>query len=452
MSKKDDDIESNESHDSTKRQVQEDEAAMKEILIRLSLDKAHNLAPQDTNFPSDLSCSRREELLCNDMFTWPDPKNFGIGDGDDNQLIMESLYLEKIFSSLWKNIKSFFTHSKKVEDTTAIRHPILLNQKESDDKSDKEQLRGTYEEKRAYRRYEIPSAHIGYKPKGIKSLVTPRSKEGEHINISKGGLGFNCHEDINVGDRIRVDLYLPYGVCWPLNGIVAWKGKNNGALSVGIEFDKVKTDKEFHANGINIDAIQELVAFHQAAHVVIAYFLGLTPEYVRLHGNGDGAYRIGFGEKSFLADPLMMEVISPDLLTSCSKLSRDITFDLAKRVCYILIAGGVAESFAKTRSLYIGTNEIGLNGTDLCRASTIAEHFSIDLTQEIIFLYDCLKDERLWGVIEKLANDLLINGENGLDKDGIFSSFKDSGYYDFIADQSVRNKARYYPTNQVDRA
>lgn len=141
MQKKYNDIENGGAHNLTWKQAQENDAAMKELLIMLALDKAHGLGPQYPHtLTSALVYHRREDLLGNDMFTWPAPRHLGIGDEDDSRLIMESLYLKKLFSSLWKNIRSFFTYPKESADTTTSRHPILLSQKGDEDKADKARL------------------------------------------------------------------------------------------------------------------------------------------------------------------------------------------------------------------------------------------------------------------------------------------------------------------------
>lgn len=289
-------------------------------------------------------------------------------------------------------------------------------------------------EKREHQRFEIPDAFIRYKKQGVWETNTPWSDKSELINISRGGLCFVDHETLRIGDKIVSHLFLPKGVCWSLSGEVVWKGNHeNNEPAVGVRFDAVKNAYEFDIMGINLDAIKKIAALHDAAHIVMSYFLGFSSENAVLLSNGSGEYKIDFGENALMAVPLMTCNISPDLFSFYENKPRPLVEDIAKRVCYILISGGIAENIAKHGDFSIGRAQVRLGGSDLTRAAAIAEHFSIDLVIEIKFLYACLKDERLWTPIDHLANALLANENNRLSRDNIQEVLLGSGQWEFLA-------------------
>jgi hypothetical protein len=107
--------------------------------------------------------------------------------------------------------------------------------------------------------------------------------------------------------------------------------------------------------------------------------------------------------------------------------------DIAKRVCYILISGGIAENIARHSDFTVSGAQLCLGGSDLTRAAAIAEHFAIDLVIEMKFLYACLKDDRFWRPIDQLANALLASENKRLSRDQICNAMQESGLWEFIA-------------------
>jgi hypothetical protein len=229
-------------------------------------------------------------------------------------------------------------------------------------------------------------------------------------------------------------LFLPKGVCWSLNGEVVWKGNRDGTESaVGVRFDAVKSVYDFDAKGINITAIKKIAALHDAAHIVMAYFLGFPAEYAILFPNGNGEYKIDFGENALMAVPLMISDISPDLFSFYDDKPRHMVEDVAKRVCYILISGSIAENIARHGDFQAGSTQARLGGSDITRAAAIAEHFSIDLVIEMKFLYACLKDDRFWTPIDHLANALLASENSRLSRDQIHQILAEADLWRFLA-------------------
>jgi hypothetical protein len=288
-------------------------------------------------------------------------------------------------------------------------------------------------EKREHRRFEIPDAYIRYKKQGVWGMVAPWSDKNDLINISRGGLCFVGPDTLRVGDRIVSNLFLPGGVCWSLKGEVVWKGRDeNAEPAVGVRFDAVKNDYEFDVKGINLAAVKKLAALHDAAHIVMATFLGFPTDYAVLFPNGNGEYKIDFGEKAFMAVPLMVSEISPELFSFYDDKPRILCQDIAKRVCYILMAGGIAESIARHADCSSFTAQVRLNGPDMTRAAAIAEHFFIDLMTEMQFLYESLRDERFWTPIDHLANALLAGENNRLPRDQIHQILVEADLWKFL--------------------
>jgi hypothetical protein len=288
-------------------------------------------------------------------------------------------------------------------------------------------------EKREHQRFEIPDALIRYKKQGVWGMVSPWSDKSDLVNISRGGVCFIGPDTLQIGDKIVSQLFLSKGVCWTLDGEVVWKGNEQNAPAVGVRFDAVKNAYEFNVKGINLDAIKKIAALHDAAHIVMSCFLGYTAEYATLFSNGNGEYKIDFGDNALMAMPLMNSQISPELFSFYDDKPRPMIKDVAKQVCYILIAGGIAENIAKHGECIVGGSQVRLGGSDLTRAAAIAEYFSIDLVIEMKFLYACLKDERLWVPLDHLANALLANENKRLPGDQIQQILLEADLWNFLA-------------------
>ncbi len=259
-------------------------------------------------------------------------------------------------------------------------------------------------EKRFYHRYEMPRAFLRCKKKGLWDIIRPR-REGDLKNFSRDDLPFARGENLTAMPPINSSPCLTHGACRPLKG----------------ELDR----KDGHTT-------RKLAALHLSAHVVLARFLGFTPLSAGLNSEGKEDYEIDYGKYSPVATPLMTKEISPELFSVDRDMPRKTIFDLAKRLCCILAAGDITENFARFHYTCGDTEETGLSGPDLYRALAISDHFFVDLVKEIVFLYECLKDERLWNPINRMAEDILENRENRLSGAAIVKSLKDSGSYAFL--------------------
>jgi len=180
----------------------------------------------------------------------------------------------------------------------------------------------------------------------------------------------------------------------------------------------------------------KVAAYHESAHIVISHYFGFSSEYVRLNRNGDGEYKIDFGEFADIAAPMMIMDICPELFSQLSSHYKNISNDkvsgLAKQICYILISGGIAENIAYLGKNFTGRTDVQLAGPDLTRASAIAQHFSIDLDKEMNNLYEAIREDQLWIHIEQLATTLLASDTMYLSREEICQSLNKSGFREFL--------------------
>ncbi len=92
-------------------------------------------------------------------------------------------------------------------------------------------------EKRACRRFEIPGSRSQYKKKGVLVLLTGFSEAYPVVNVSKGGLAFECEEKIERGTRLTVRLIAPGEEPLELESEVRWqRRKPTGEAEVGVQF------------------------------------------------------------------------------------------------------------------------------------------------------------------------------------------------------------------------
>jgi len=173
-------------------------------------------------------------------------------------------------------------------------------------------------------------------------------------------------------------------------------------------------------------------AVHEAGHLVVAYLVGFCPESVRITTDGDGQLRIDYGELDGVARQMMAMDICPEFSTFLRQLNKDAVVDLARRLCVVLVAGGIAEAISRDGPDFCGKTEVELSGPDLTRAETISKHFGIDLNQEIMDMYGCLGYTQAWITIEALKEAILSNSANRLDRLAIDVTLESSGFKAFL--------------------
>ncbi len=173
-------------------------------------------------------------------------------------------------------------------------------------------------------------------------------------------------------------------------------------------------------------------AVHEAGHIVVSYLVGFSPRSVKITTTGDGGCQIDYGDLENIARIMMAMDICPQFFSILSQLNSDAVLDLAKRLCCILIAGGIAESIYRDGLDFSGKSDIELIGPDLTRAQAISDHYGIQLVEEMKSIYLFLANRKTWGAVTALKDAILNSTNNELDALAIDRISECSGYKAFL--------------------
>ena len=87
-------------------------------------------------------------------------------------------------------------------------------------------------EKRSCRRFEIPGGKVKYKKSGLSGLFKGFTEAYPVLDVSKGGLAFECEASFNWGEKITVQLLVPEILPLTLRSIVRRQGESSDGYSV----------------------------------------------------------------------------------------------------------------------------------------------------------------------------------------------------------------------------
>ena len=92
-------------------------------------------------------------------------------------------------------------------------------------------------ERRSCRRFEIPGGKVRYKKSGLSALFKGFTKAYPLLNVSKGGLAFECEASFNWGEKITVQLLVPELSPLNLHSIIRRQGDSrDGYPVIGVGF------------------------------------------------------------------------------------------------------------------------------------------------------------------------------------------------------------------------
>jgi len=115
-------------------------------------------------------------------------------------------------------------------------------------------------EKRACLRFEVPNGQTRYKKKGLLVLLSGYSEAYPVVNISKGGIAFECDEAIRRGTKLTVQLLAPEEEPLELNAEVRWQRRHaGGQAELGVQFAPFGTHRGWNSIE-DLEALRKLEA------------------------------------------------------------------------------------------------------------------------------------------------------------------------------------------------
>jgi hypothetical protein len=148
-------------------------------------------------------------------------------------------------------------------------------------------------------------------------------------------------------------------------------------------------------------------ALHEAGHIAAAYFVEYACDEVYIDERGNGITRMNYGNDTILAAAIMSSVSWKQMFASLPWQIKINAGPVARRLCCILVAGGVAESIHKHGRYRVGTVQVSLFGTDLDHAQSISQYFQIDLDELTGNIYGIFKSDVFWNTIVCLTKSLI---------------------------------------------
>lgn len=99
------------------------------------------------------------------------------------------------------------------------------------------QLQGS--ERRKHLRFQVPGTVMRYRKSGFLSLFINLSKPCLAVNLSQGGLAFECDKKFSKNEKIITQLFFPKEGLLKLRAQIRWQEWSSGSRShfTGAEFD-----------------------------------------------------------------------------------------------------------------------------------------------------------------------------------------------------------------------
>ncbi len=166
------------------------------------------------------------------------------------------------------------------------------------------------------------------------------------------------------------------------------------------------------------------VAIHEAGHVIAAHLRNFIVKSVHIFENGEGGTIIDYG--TFSKDASYVLNLDKCHNTAGYRKNADpaklADFDeLVDSLCFILLAGGVAESIYMTPEIVDNNHIVVIDGTDKSRVEDIVKLLELDIDIQCMTeaLFTLMKDQHISAAIEEISNKMTASKDNTLHKDDI---------------------------------
>jgi hypothetical protein len=189
---------------------------------------------------------------------------------------------------------------------------------------------------------------------------------------------------------------------------------------------------DYDLNTMNQERSAEIEAaiFHEAAHIVAAYFAGYSCHRTEVDEAGNGNTLMEYGEDTTLVVALMNRDRWQQLYNDLPPSIRVNAEPIAKRLCMILVSGPIAETIRKRGPDYIGKAEVEIGGPDLIHAASLSTQFNMSFDYLIDQIYEILKVDSIWRAVEIIASSLMEKTDKSLNKIEIEKCLDTSGFFE----------------------
>lgn len=171
-------------------------------------------------------------------------------------------------------------------------------------------------------------------------------------------------------------------------------------------------------------------AFHEAGHIVAAYFADYSCDEAYIDNSGNGMTKMNYGADSILATAIMNRDSWQQLYDALPYQIKINAQPIAMRLCCILLAGSVTETIHNQGRNFKGTVQVELSGPDLNHAQSICRQFQINLEKLTTEIYETFKLDEFWKTIRAISKRLAKQGHLG--KKDIESIVSKNGLLEYL--------------------
>ncbi len=171
-------------------------------------------------------------------------------------------------------------------------------------------------------------------------------------------------------------------------------------------------------------------ALHEAGHIAAAYFAEYSCDEVCIDEGGNGVTVMNYGTDTILATAIMNRGTWQQLYNALPRQIKINAEPVAKRLCCIIVAGGIAESIRAHGRNFKGKMDVELSGPDLNHVQSITQHFNINVTELIANIYEIFTLDAFWNAIMRLSMNLI--KQRHLSKNEIESVILKEGLLEYL--------------------
>lgn len=166
-------------------------------------------------------------------------------------------------------------------------------------------------------------------------------------------------------------------------------------------------------------------AIHEAGHIVAAHIMGFPVEWVSICNSGNGQTKIDYGGFKNIALKLMnlnasnsvpdaiLKTLDPDVLSELTQF--------AERLCFVLLAGDVAEFVFFKHPECKNDLIIEVKGKDITTAEAISNYLemNINLQEMVEILFKYMQHSNYISSITELSNNLIDSSNYTINRNSI---------------------------------
>lgn len=183
----------------------------------------------------------------------------------------------------------------------------------------------------------------------------------------------------------------------------------------------------------------DYAAYHEAGHVVAAYFTGNACDFSKLDliNPGNGLTKMNYGSDKFIAASMLVFLEDPTIHQALPENAKERASELHEVLGFVLTAGSVAETiFQNDGRPLLGNVKITIAGNDLNALDSVdaclGQIKGTCSNRALVELCKILGVPQVWKAVDETAKALLKHPKKELTKAEIEATLHASGFFAFL--------------------